>query len=318
MPILEVTDLQKNFSSQVAVNKISFQLEQGSIFGLLGPNGAGKTTLIRMITGIFYPDEGSIMFQGRKFEPDRDIIQIGYMPEERGLYKKMKIGEQALYLARLKGLSSQEAMRKVKEWFIKFEMQSWWNKKVEDLSKGMQQKLQFVITVLHEPKLIILDEPFSGLDPVNSNLIKDEIYNLARNGASIMFSTHRMEQVEEICDHIILVNKGEKILDGSVSGVKQQFKENLFAIGVEGAASPADNGWKPESAAFEVVGLRDSQWVVGIKEGYRPNDVLRYFMDQGKSVSAFTEILPSLNDIFIRLVEGTPLARQFQPVKLVQ
>jgi ABC-2 type transport system ATP-binding protein len=318
MPILEVTDLQKNFATQIAVNKLSFQLDQGSIFGLLGPNGAGKTTLIRMITGIFYPDEGSIRFQGHPFDPARDIIHIGYMPEERGLYKKMKIGEQALYLARLKGLSSQEALRKVKEWFIKFEMQSWWNKKVEDLSKGMQQKLQFVITVLHEPKLIILDEPFSGLDPVNSNLIKDEIYALARNGASIIFSTHRMEQVEEICDHIILMNKGEKILDGSVSGVKQQFKENLFAVGVEGVASPEDNGWKPESAAFEVMGQRDGQWVVGIKEGYRPNDVLRYFIDQGKGITAFAEILPSLNDIFIRLVEGTPLARQFQPVKPVR
>jgi ABC-2 type transport system ATP-binding protein len=315
MAILEVTDLQKNFATQIAVNKLSFHLDQGSIFGLLGPNGAGKTTLIRMITGIFYPDEGSIRFQGRPFDPTRDIIQIGYMPEERGLYKKMKIGEQALYLAQLKGLSSQEALRKVKEWFIKFEMQSWWNKKIEDLSKGMQQKLQFVITVLHEPKLIILDEPFSGLDPVNSNLIKDEIYKLARNGASIIFSTHRMEQVEEICDHIILMNKGEKILDGSVSGVKQQFKENLFAVGVEGAVRPADNGWKPESAAFEVVGQRDGQWVVRITEGYRPNDVLRYFIDHGKGITAFAEILPSLNDIFIRLVEGTPLARQFQPVK---
>ncbi|HXB32284.1 MAG TPA: ATP-binding cassette domain-containing protein [Puia sp.] len=315
MPILEVTDLQKNFATQIAVNKLSFQLDQGSIFGLLGPNGAGKTTLIRMITGIFYPDEGSIRFQGQPFDPARHIIQIGYMPEERGLYKKMKIGEQALYLARLKGLSSQDAMRKVKEWFIKFEMQSWWNKKVEDLSKGMQQKLQFVITVLHEPKLIILDEPFSGLDPVNSNLIKDEIYKLARNGSSIIFSTHRMEQVEEICDHIILMNKGEKILDGSVPGVKQQFKENLFAVGVEGAANPGDNGWKPESPAFEVVGERDSQWIVKISEGYRSNDVLRYFIDNGKGITAFTEILPSLNDIFIRLVEGTPLARQFQAVK---
>ena len=327
MPILEVTDLQKNFATQVAVNKLSFQLEQGSIFGLLGPNGAGKTTLIRMITGIFYPDEGSIRFRGHPFDPAKDIVQIGYMPEERGLYKKMKIGEQAVYLARLKGLSSQEAMQKVKEWFIKFEMQSWWNKKIEDLSKGMQQKLQFVITVLHEPKLIILDEPFSGLDPVNSNLIKDEIYKLARNGASIIFSTHRMEQVEEICDHIILVNKGEKILDGTVPGVKQQFKENLFAVGVEGAgaavgaagaASPGENGWKPESAAFEIVGQREGQWVVKIREGHRPNDVLRYFIDQGKGITAFTEILPSLNDIFIRLVEGTPLARQFQPVKQIQ
>jgi ABC-2 type transport system ATP-binding protein len=313
MSILEVKDLQKNFATQIAVNKLSFQLDEGSIFGLLGPNGAGKTTLIRMITGIFYPDEGSIQFRGHRFDPAKDIVQIGYMPEERGLYKKMKIGEQALYLARLKGLSSKDAMAKVKEWFIKFEMQTWWNKKVEDLSKGMQQKLQFVITVLHEPKMIILDEPFSGLDPVNSNLIKDEIYALARKGCSIIFSTHRMEQVEEICDHIILMNKGEKILDGSVSGVKQQFKENLFAVGVEG-----DDGWVPASAAFEVVGQREGQWVVKIGEGFRPNDVLRYFIDQGKSITSFIEILPSLSDIFIRLVEGTPLARQFQPVKLVQ
>lgn len=315
MPILEVTDLQKNFATQIAVNKLSFTLDQGSIFGLLGPNGAGKTTLIRMITGIFYPDEGSIRFQGHSFDPGKDIIQIGYMPEERGLYKKMKIGEQALYLAQLKGLSRSDATKKVKEWFIKFEMQSWWNKKVEDLSKGMQQKLQFVITVLHEPKLIILDEPFSGLDPVNSNLIKDEIYNLARNGSSIIFSTHRMEQVEEICDHIILMNKGEKILDGSVGGVKQKFKENLFAVGIENSTDTSSNGWQPQSPAFNVVGQREGQWVVGIQEGYRPNDVLRYFMEQGKSITAFTEILPSLSDIFIRLVEGTPLARQFQPVK---
>src|ERR1700755_3077331 len=232
-PLLQVNHLKKYYSTQKAVDDISFSIEPGTIFGLLGPNGAGKTTLLRMITGIFFPYEGEIIFDGKKFQPEHDAIQIGYMPEERGLYKKMKIGEQALYLAQLKGLSKDEAMAKVKEWVMKFEMQSWWNKKIEDLSKGMQQKLQFVITVLHEPKLIILDEPFSGLDPVNSNLIKDEIYNLARKGCSIIFSTHRMEQVEEICDHIILVNKGEKILDGTVSGVKQQFNENLFRIGVE-------------------------------------------------------------------------------------
>jgi len=305
--ILEVTDLEKRFSSQVAVDKISFQLGRGSIFGLLGPNGAGKTTLIRMITGIFYPDEGSILFEGRPFQPEKDILQIGYMPEERGLYKKMKIGEQAVYLAQLKGLNKQDATRKVKEWFIKFEMQSWWNKKVEDLSKGMGQKLQFVTTVLHEPRLIILDEPFSGLDPVNSNLIKDEIYALARKGSTIIFSTHRMEQVEEICDHIILVNKGQKILDGTVNGVKQQFKENLFRIGVEG--EPGDE----IPAAFEIVHREEGNLVVKIKEGYRSNDVLEYFIRRGHNIQSFMEILPSLNDIFIRLVEGTPHSRQFQP-----
>jgi ABC-2 type transport system ATP-binding protein len=309
MNILEVNDLQKTFASQVAVNKISLQLGQGSIFGLLGPNGAGKTTLIRMITGIFYPDEGSILFKGRPFDPVKDIVHIGYMPEERGLYKKMKIGEQAIYLAQLKGLSKQDAIRAVKEWFIRFEMQSWWNKKVEDLSKGMQQKLQFVITVLHKPALIILDEPFSGLDPVNSNLIKDEIYSLARQGASIIFSTHRMEQVEEICDHIILVNKGQKILDGTVSGVKQQFKENLFSVGLK-------DGARPEGAAFEAVGQKEGQWVIKIRDGYRPNDVLRQLIDQGIGITSFMEILPSLNDIFIRLVEGTPLARQFQSISI--
>src|ERR1700722_16530929 len=308
MNILEVNNLQKTFASQVAVNKISLQLEQGSIFGLLGPNGAGKTTLIRMITGIFSPDEGSILFKGRPFDPVKDIVHIGYMPEERGLYKKMKIGEQAIYLAQLKGLSRQDAIRGVKEWFIRFEMQSWWNKKVEDLSKGMQQKLQFVITVLHKPALIILDEPFSGLDPVNSNLIKDEIYALARQGASIIFSTHRMEQVEEICDHIILVNKGQKILDGSVSGVKQKFKENLFAVGLEGEPPGAEF----ETAAFEVVGREENSLVVKIVEGHRSNEVLRYFIDRGNNITSFTEILPSLNDIFIRLVEGTPLSRQFE------
>src|SRR5450755_2184392 len=233
MDILQVRDLKKYFATQKAVDSVSFSLGKGSIFGLLGPNGAGKTTLIRMLTGIFYPDEGEISFDGKPFDPVKDPVKIGYMPEERGLYKKMKIGEQAVYLAQLKGLSKQEATERVKKWFVKFEMQSWWNKKVEDLSKGMGQKLQFVITVLHEPKLIILDEPFSGLDPVNSNLIKDEIYNLAQKGATIIFSTHRMEQVEEICDHIILVNLGQKILDGSVKQIKQDCKENHFRIGFE-------------------------------------------------------------------------------------
>ncbi|HMX37224.1 MAG TPA: ATP-binding cassette domain-containing protein, partial [Ferruginibacter sp.] len=203
MNILEVQNLKKYFATQKAVDDISLQIGQGSIFGLLGPNGAGKTTLIRMITGIFYPDSGNILFKGKNFEPENDARFIGYMPEERGLYKKMKIGEQALYLARLKGLSRHDAMHKIKDWFKRLEMDSWWNKKVEDLSKGMGQKLQFVITVLHEPDLIILDEPFSGLDPVNANLIKDEIYRLSQKGTTIIFSTHRMEQVEEICRHIV-------------------------------------------------------------------------------------------------------------------
>ena len=308
MSLLEVKNLKKYFATQKAVDDISFGLKKGSIFGLLGPNGAGKTTLIRMITGIFYPDEGEILLNGKTFDPINDVGQIGYMPEERGLYKKMKIGEQAVYLAQLKGLSKAEAVAKVKEWFIKFEMQSWWNKKVEDLSKGMGQKLQFVTTVLHEPKLIILDEPFSGLDPVNSNLIKDEINNLAKKGATIIFSTHRMEQVEEICDHIILVNKGKKILDGSVNEVKQQFKENLYSIGLE--QIPVSFS----SSHFEVIGKKDNSLVIKIGNGFRPNDVLQYFIQQNANVVSFNEMLPSLSDIFIKLVEGTPLARQFQSV----
>src|SRR3978361_1556767 len=230
MAILELQNIKKYYATQKAVDDISFSIEPGTIFGLLGPNGAGKTTLLRMITGIFFPDEGEIIFDGKKFNPEEDALRIGYMPEERGLYKKMKIGEQALYLARLKGLSKAEAMEKIKYWFVRLGMESWWNKKVEDLSKGMSQKLQFVTTVLHEPKLIILDDPFSGLDPVNANLIKDEIYALAQRGSTIIFSTHRMEQVEEICDHIILVNLGKKILDGTVQNIKQEFKENKFSI----------------------------------------------------------------------------------------
>jgi ABC-2 type transport system ATP-binding protein len=305
---LEVKHLKKYYTSQKAVDDISFSLAPGSIFGLLGPNGAGKTTLIRMITGILFPDEGDIIFDGQPFNPDRDIAYIGYMPEEKGLYKKMKIGDQAIYLAQLKGLSRATATERVKRWFIKFEMQSWWNKKVEDLSKGMQQKLQFVTTVLNDPKLIILDEPFSGLDPVNSNLIKEEIYQLAQHGASIIFSTHRMEQVEEICDHIILVNKGQKILDGTVSGVKQQFKEAIFSIGLD---TKPDNISTP---AFKVIGNKEHQLILKINEGYRSNDVLQYFLQQQVGINSFQEILPSLSDIFIKLVEGTPLARQFETV----
>jgi ABC-2 type transport system ATP-binding protein len=309
MALLELQSLKKYYATQKAVDDISFSVEAGTIFGLLGPNGAGKTTLLRMITGIFYPDEGNILFDGRKFDPEKDIEKIGYMPEERGLYKKMKIGEQAVYLAQLKGLDKNDAMRMIKEWFAKLEMESWWNKKVEDLSKGMQQKLQFVTTVLHSPKLIILDEPFSGLDPVNANVIKDEIFKLAKNGATIIFSTHRMEQVEEICDHIVLVNKGKKILDGTVKNIRQDFKKNLFKISFASMPSNTNND------AFEIVKQNDDySLVVKITQGHSPNDVLRYFLQSDASIIGFNELLPSLNDIFIQLVEGTPAARQFQNI----
>ncbi|OLY91758.1 ABC-2 type transport system ATP-binding protein [Cnuella takakiae] len=309
MHLLEARHLKKYYATQKAVDDISFAIEPGKIFGLLGPNGAGKTTLLRMITGIFFPDEGQILFEGKPFDPMKDIARIGYMPEERGLYKKMKIGEQALYLAQLRGLSKTEAMAGIKEWFVKLEMESWWNKKVEDLSKGMSQKLQFVTTVLHQPKLIILDEPFSGLDPVNSNVIKEEIHELARKGATIIFSTHRMEQVEEICDQIVLVNKGKKILDGTVKEVKQQYKQHLFRVGFE--AMPA----LEQTPVFTVADTgRDHALTLKINEGYGPNAVLQTLIQQGAVIHSFNEVLPSLNDIFIQLVEGTPATRQFSKV----
>lgn len=308
--ILELQNLKKYYATQKAVDDISFSIGKGSIFGLLGPNGAGKTTLLRMITGIFFPDSGLIRFDGKDFEPLADIVKIGYMPEERGLYKKMKIGDQALYLAQLKGLSRSDAMEKIRFWFKRLEMETWWNKKVEDLSKGMSQKLQFVITVLHEPKLIILDEPFSGLDPLNASLIKDEIYGLAQRGSTIIFSTHRMEQVEEICDHIVLMNLGRKILDGTVGDIKQQFKENKFSIKL--SEIPASLVQSP----FEITEQKANALTVKIREGYRSNDVLQYLLQQNLTIESFNEVLPSLNDIFINLVEGTnATARAFQPVK---
>ena len=305
MNLIELQHLKKYFASQKAVDDISFNIEKGSIFGLLGPNGAGKTTLLRMITGIFYPDSGQILFNGQKFDPIKDVGNIGYMPEERGLYKKMKIGEQALYLARLKGLSKADAMQKIKTWFIKFEMESWWNKKVEDLSKGMSQKLQFVTTVLHEPELIILDEPFSGLDPVNANLIKDEIFNLAKNGSTIIFSTHRMEQVEEICDHIVLVNKGAKILDGTVQQIKNDFKENVYRLG-------ANTGpHQLMTYIFEVIKHQPAELLLKLQHDSSTNDVLKFFIDQGVPINSFNEVLPTINEIFIKLIEQAPKQAPF-------
>jgi ABC-2 type transport system ATP-binding protein len=309
-PLLSLSHLVKHYATQKAVDDISFDIQKGSIFGLLGPNGAGKTTLLRMITGIFYPDGGEIRLDGKSFDPLLDIREIGYMPEERGLYKKMKIGEQALYLAQLRGLTKAEAMERIKYWFEKFEMQSWWNKKVEDLSKGMSQKLQFVITVLHEPKLIILDEPFSGLDPLNANLIKDEIYALAKKGATIIFSTHRMEQVEEICDHIVLVNLGKKILDGTVSDIKQQFKEYIFAVETNAPELVKDN------SLFSIVDKDEknpNKVFIKLSHAVASNEVLKYLIEQQIPVISYNEVLPSLNDIFIQLVEDTHAkARAFQ------
>ena len=308
--ILELHNLKKYYATQKAVDDISFNVEEGSIFGLLGPNGAGKTTLLRMITGIIYPDTGSVLLDGKPFDPLNDIQKIGYMPEERGLYKKMKIGDHAMYLAQLKGLSKSDALTRIKYWFRRLEMESWWNKKVEDLSKGMSQKLQFVITVLHQPKLIILDEPFSGLDPLNANLIKDEIHELAKQGSSIIFSTHRMEQVEEICNHIVLINLGQKILDGTVSGIKQDFKEHKFSIKLNQTIDSVT-----PNELFKVIEQEKENLTLQINQGVTSNDILLHFIQQGIMVESFNEILPSLNEIFIKLVEETKATtRAFQTV----
>ncbi|GDX42981.1 ABC transporter ATP-binding protein [Bacteroidota bacterium] len=307
--ILSLKNLRKHFESQKAVDDISLEIERGQIFGLLGPNGAGKTTLIRMITGIFYPDQGEIFFDGKKFDPQLDVAKIGYMPEERGLYKKMKVGEQALYLAQLKGLDKQAAKQKIENWFGRFGMESWWDKKVEDLSKGMGQKLQFVTTVLHDPSLIILDEPFSGLDPVNSNLIKDEIFRLAQQGSTIIFSTHRMEQVEEICNHIALVNRGKKILDGTVQEIKQHYKQHQYSVSGHGIEKLS-----LDQAPFTVVSQKENTLVIQIAAQNNSSDVLRFLLDRNIQINAFQELLPSLNDIFIQLVGNTPTARTFEKI----
>jgi len=271
-------------------------MEKGKIFGLLGPNGAGKTTLIRMITSITRADAGQIIIDGESLNANHPT-DIGYLPEERGLYKKMKVGEQLLYLARLKGLSQKDARNKLNHWLEKFEITDWWNKKIEELSKGMQQKVQFISTVVHEPKLMILDEPFSGLDPVNSNLIKDEIYNLNQNGTSIIFSTHRMEQVEEICEDMVLINKGQIVLDGSVKAVKDSYKENKYEITFDGRF-PKDL----EDRGFTIIDDNDSSVIIQASKEHNSNDLLQGLIGRGIHIKAYREILPTLNEIFIRKV----------------
>lgn len=302
--LLSVRNLKKYYATQKAVDDISFDIEEGSIFGLLGPNGAGKSTLLRMITGIFYADSGEILFNGEPFDQRKHAANMGYMPEERGLYKKMKIGEQALYLAQLRGLAPKEAEHTVKEWFERLNMSTWWNKKVEDLSKGMGQKLQFVTTVAHNPKLLILDEPFSGLDPVNANVLKDEIFRLAKQGTTIIFSTHRMEQVEEICDQIALVNKGKKILDGKVKEIKQEYKEHKFRIHLPTGTAAPD--------FVEVFEQNEDSYVFKMKDGEVTNQLLQHYIQNNTPILGFEELLPGLNEIFIKLVEHTNVARAFE------
>ena len=293
--ILRIEDVVKTYGKHVAVNHVSFDVPEGFIFGMLGPNGAGKSSLIRMITTITRPDSGRIFFNGEPLNSNHPE-QIGYMPEERGLYKKMKVGDQLMYLAQLKGLSYEEARKQIKYWFERLDIVDWWGKKVEELSKGMQQKAQFIATVIHKPRMLILDEPFSGLDPVNANLLKDEIYELHKNGTSIIFSTHRMEQVEEICDKIVLINKGENVLMGGVADIKQQFKENLFRIDYEGGL--------PEGFATRatIVEMTPQYLTAKLETAHNSNDLLRFLLDGGVRVTAFNEILPSLNEIFIRQV----------------
>ena len=262
---------------------------------MLGPNGAGKTTLIRMITQILVQDSGTIDL---KDIPDTERnMHIGYMPEERGLYKKMKVGEQLMYLAQLKNLSKQDAKAKIDHWLQKFGIEDWWDKIVDELSKGMQQKIQFIATIVHDPKLIILDEPFSGLDPINTNLIKDEIFELKQKGKSVIFSTHRMEQVEEICENIALINKGQIILEGEVKNLKHRFKENKFSLHYIGEPPAL------ETPIFNILKESDHQLEISLNEGFHSNDVLRYFIDHDTKIDSFQEILPSLNEIFITQVQ---------------
>lgn len=295
MSILSLRNVVKQYSNHTAVNHISFEVGRNKIFGLLGPNGAGKTSLIRIITTITGADEGEVLIDGEKLNNDHPK-DIGYMPEERGLYKKMKVGEQLMYLAQLKGLTKDEAKSKIHYWLKKFEITDWYNKKVEELSKGMQQKIQFIATVVHEPKLIILDEPFSGLDPINTNLIKSEIRKLRDNGTSIIFSTHRMEQVEEICEDIVLINKGKIILEGNVHDIKQNFKDNQYRVSFEGE--------RPDLSSYNVIGQTDNSVTVQLKGNEVGNDLLRHLVNSGSHITGFNELLPSLNDIFIKQVEN--------------
>jgi ABC-2 type transport system ATP-binding protein len=298
MSILRLENVVKTYQNNVAVDDVSFEVPKGKIFGLLGPNGAGKTSLIRIITTITNADTGVVYLDGEKLN-SRHPEQIGYMPEERGLYKKMKVGDHLMYLGQLKGFSRQQAKQEIDRWFEKFDIADWWGKKVEELSKGMQQKIQFITTVLHRPKLLILDEPFSGLDPINTNLIKDEIHELRNNGTSIIFSTHRMEQVEEICERIVLINNGRKVLEGDVAAVKNDFKENLFKIDYEGTL--------PENLGEQVsiVEQNERSIIVQLPDERQSNQLLQHLLSRGVFVHAFNEILPTLNEIFIRQVNDS-------------
>lgn len=301
MDLFTASNVTKQYAAHKALERVSISVQEGTIFGLLGPNGAGKTTLIRIINQIIAPDEGELLFQGRKLLP-QDVEKIGYLPEERGLYKKMKVGEQALYLAQLKGLSKSEAEKRLMFWFSNFEIMGWWNRKVEELSKGMQQKVQFIVTIIHQPKLLIFDEPFSGFDPINVNLLKEEILSLKESGSTIIFSTHNMSSVEELCDHIALIDKAKKVLDGNVKEIKRQFATNTFEIRF--------NTFEVElrtilPASFEILesAIDDELRIARIRlpRGAGPNDLLTQLIPH-VTIHSLNEIIPSMNDIFIRVV----------------
>ncbi len=301
--ILQVKNVVKTYGNYTALNTVSLDIPRGSIYGLLGPNGAGKTSLIRIINQITFPDSGEIILDGEKLQ-QKHISQIGYLPEERGLYKSMKVGEQCLYLAQMKGLSKREAKKQLDYWFDRLEIQGWWNKKIQELSKGMAQKIQFVVTVLHKPKFLIFDEPFSGFDPVNANLIKDEILELKKQGATILFSTHRMESVEELCDDIALIHQGNKLIEGPLLEVKRKYRSNTFEVGiltdnVEGLMYDLTQKFTISQAHFK--SLNDELKLdVEIKQN-TPNDLLNILTQRGQ-VTHFVEKIPSVNDIFIQAV----------------
>lgn len=302
--LLVAENVYKRFGNFTALNNVSISIPKASIFGLLGPNGAGKTTLLRIINQITMPDEGTIYLDGRPLHPD-DVQLIGYLPEERGLYKSMKVGEQALYLARLKGLSKADAQERLKYWFHRLGIEGWWDKKIQELSKGMAQKVQFVITVLHRPKLLIFDEPFSGFDPVNANIIRDEILQLKKEGATILFSTHRMESVEELCDYIALIHKSNKLLDGKVSEIKKEYKSNTYEVGMH-AVDEATLRAELESkftigpAKFKSIN-DDLKLSIKLKDHESSNDLLQFLLSRA-SINHFVEVIPSVNDIFIKTV----------------
>ena len=302
--ILEVDNIVKKYGDYTALNNVSVKVPRGSVFGLLGPNGAGKTTLIRIVNQIILPDAGNVILDGRELTPS-DIQHIGYLPEERGLYKSMKVGEQALYLSQLKGLSKSEAQKRLRYWFDKFQIEDWWNKKVQELSKGMAQKIQFIVTVMHRPKLLIFDEPFSGFDPINANLIKDEILQLRDEGATVIFSTHRMESVEELCENIALIDKSNLILDGKLSDIKQQFKSNMFEVVLKSTNIDLLNNDLQEKFETKksLLHTHDDEFAVKIQLNKKTssNDLLNYLASKG-TITHFVEMIPNANEIFIKAI----------------